>query len=43
MNAVFLVLAITLDENDLVSGRYDLSEIQKLNRNHLQGKVVFGV
>ena len=37
---IFLI-AVLLNEEDEVSGRYDFEEIEKLNKNHLEGIIMF--
>ena len=39
---IFLI-AVLLNEEDEVSGRYDFEEIEQLNKNHLEGIYMFNV
>ena len=39
---IFLI-ALLLNEEDEVSGRYDFEEIEQLNKNHLEGINMFNV
>ena len=34
---IVAIITITLDEENEVYGRYDFEEIEKLNKNHLEG------
>ena len=38
-----LLIAVLLNEEDEVSGRYDFEEIEKLNKNDLEGIDMFNV
>ena len=38
-----LLIAVLLKEEDEVSGRYDFEEIEKLNKNDLEGIDMFNV
>ena len=38
-----LLIAVLLKEEDEVSGRYDFEEIEKLNKNDLEGINIFNV
>ena len=38
-----LLIAVLLNKEDEVSGRYDFEEIEKLNKNDLEGINIFNV
>ena len=38
-----LLIAVLLNEEDEISGRYDFEEIEKLNKNDLEGIDMFNV